>query len=305
MGTSFSRLSALVATGSLRVIELQAVPRSMSTALGRCLNESGATSVFVNEPFSTSPHDVDVAAGHILQWVQPALSSAQGPVIVVSKNMARFLSAPVLRTWTDVCEAVVWCVRDPRPQILSLVTRTVNDQLFGIGADRLKQCDLLPWHLEMATELLQNSVWSTDFSKTGWRAIGEHFNDCAEGLPAFVADGSLFRRVPDRFLQYLCAGLGLEFRNRMINGWSEPFLNVDGIEKPYPTDPAVDAWIKQAATSCGVEPAEQVVPEVQVLPAALRNHLFEVAVPTYDMFMRAFASQNNLAPYGLAPIDHP
>ena len=157
----------------------------------------------------------------------------------------------------------------------------------------------------MATEFLQNSAWSTDFSKTGWRAIGEHFNDCAERLPAFVADGSLFCRVPDRFLQYLCAGLGVEFRSRMIDGWSEPFLNVDGIDKPYLSDAAVDAWTKHAATSCGVEPAEQVALEVQVLPAALRDHLFEVALPTYGMFMRAFASQNNLAPYRLAPTDHP
>jgi len=32
----------------MRIIELQAVPRSMSTALGRCLNESRATSVFIH-----------------------------------------------------------------------------------------------------------------------------------------------------------------------------------------------------------------------------------------------------------------
>jgi hypothetical protein len=305
MASSFSRLSALVAADSLRIIELQAVPRSLSTALGRCLNESGATSVLVNEPFNTPPHDVDTAAGHILGWVQPAMSSAHGPVIVVSKNMARFLSASVLRTWTDVCAAVVWCVRDPRLQISSLVTRTANDLLFGVGADRLNHDDLSPSHLAMVTEFLQNSAWSTDFSKTGWRAIGEHFDDCAGRLPGFVADGSLFSRVPDRFLRYLCAGLGIEFREQMIHGWTEPFLNVDGIDNPVLADTAADAWIKHAATSCGVEPARQEALDASVLPAALREHLLEVALPAYEMFMRAFASQDNLVPYRLAVGDHP
>ena len=42
---SFADMAALVASGSIKIIELQAVPRSMSTALGRALNESGATSV--------------------------------------------------------------------------------------------------------------------------------------------------------------------------------------------------------------------------------------------------------------------
>jgi hypothetical protein len=225
-------------------------------------------------------------------------------VIVVSKNMARFLSASVLPTWTDVCAAVVWCVRDPRLQISSLVTRTANDLLFGVGADHLNQGDLSRSHLAMVTEFLQNSAWSTDFSKTGWRSIGEHFNDCAGRLPGFVADGSLFSRVPDRFLRYLCAGLGIEFRERMIDGWTEPFLNVDGIDNPVLADTAADAWIKHAATSCGVEPGRREALDVSVLPAPLREHLLDVAVPTYEMFMGAFASQDNLAPYRLALTDH-
>jgi hypothetical protein len=298
MHSSFSRMSALARDGLIKVIELQAVPRSLSTALGRCLNECGGTSVFITEPFNKSHQDRDVAAGHVIRSIEPVLPSASGPVIVVTKNMARYLSASVFRSWTDVCSAVVWCVRDPRVQISSLVTRMANDLLFGIGSNRLEPRDLQPSHLVMVTEFLQDSGLSTDFSKTGWSAIAAHYADCRGRRPSFVADGTLFSRVPDRFLRYLCDGLGVEFRARMINGWSRPFLNVDMLDNPGPDD-TTDAWIEHAATSRGVEASDDYALEESVLPAALREHLLQVASPAYEMFMDEFYSQQKLAGYRL------
>jgi hypothetical protein len=55
---SFAHIAALVAGGSIKIIELQAVPRSLSTALVRCLNESGVTSLLINEPFNVCSDDV-------------------------------------------------------------------------------------------------------------------------------------------------------------------------------------------------------------------------------------------------------
>jgi hypothetical protein len=301
---SFADMAALVASGSIKIIELQAVPRSMSTALGRALNESGTTSVFVNEPFNLHNGDVNIAAGYVLLAVEPALSSAREPVVVLTKNIAGFLTAPAFRTWFDICSSVVWCVRDPRKQISSLVTRTVNGLFFDVGSDRLKQSDLLPSHVAAATEWLRNSRVSKDFSLAGWRAIGAHFSDSVGGCPSFVADGSLFSRMPDRLLPYLCGELGIEFRDRMIDGWDAPFVNVHRLYDPE-YDDAADAWIKQAATSRGVEPTENPPLAESVMPRALREYLFEVAVPTYEMFMRAFYSQDHLAQYGLEPGRHP
>ena len=304
MAGSFADMTALVASGSIKIIELQAVPRSMSTALGRALNESGSTSVFVSEPFNLHNGDVNTAAGHVLSAVEPALSSAREPVVVLTKNLAGFVTAPAFRTWLDVCSSVVWCVRDPRKQISSLVTRTANGLLFDVGSDRLKQKDLLPSHVAAATEWLRNSRVSKDFSLAGWRAIGAHFGDSVGGCPSFVADGSLFSRMPDRLLPYLCRQLGIEYRDRMIDGWDKPFMNVHRLYDPQ-YDDAGDAWIKQAATSRGVEPTENPPLAESVMPEALREYLFGVAVPTYELFMRAFYSQDHLAQYGLEPGRNP
>ena len=84
------------------------------------------------------------------------------------------------------------------------MTRTVNDALFGVGADRIKASELVHSHFEMAARLLQNSEWSTDFSKTGWRAIGAHFQQLDQYQWSLVADGTLLGRLPDLILRYLC-----------------------------------------------------------------------------------------------------
>lgn len=301
---SFARMAALVADGSIKIIELHAVPRSMSTALGRSLLESGATGVFVNEPFNLHNGDVNVAAGYVLCAIEPTLAAAREPVVVLTKNLASFVTASAFRTWSDVCSSVVWCVRDPRIQISSLVTRTVNGLLFDVASDRLKQSDLLPSHVVAAAQWLQDSDGSTDFSLAGWRAIGAHFADCVGRLPSLVVDGSLFSRMPDRLLPYLCSELGIEFRDRMIDGWEKPFVNVHRLYDPE-YDEAANAWIKHAATSRGVELIEKPPLEESVLPEALRDHLFAVALPTYEMFMRAFYSQDNLAQYRLDPRHTP
>ena len=113
-----------------------------------------------------------------------------------------------------------------------------NDVLFGVGSGRLKQSDLLPPHVVMATKSLQKSVVSKDFSRTGWRATGAHFTECVGRRPSFVADGSLFSRVPDRLLRYLCSGVGIAFSDRMIDGWEKPFLNVQRLYNPDLDDTA-------------------------------------------------------------------
>ena len=104
-------------------------------------------------------------------------------------------------------------------------------------------------------------------------------------------------------MQYLSSGLGLKYTDRMINGWTQPFVNVARTINPD-LDDATDSWIKHAATSRGVEATDHAALTPSVLPRELRNHLTDVAVPTYEMFVRAFASQQDPALCRLDPVDH-
>ena len=278
-------MPSLVDGGELRLVGIQAVPRSLSTALGRSLNEADGHIIFVNEPFNTPTADADSAAGHVLAWAESVLSSASSPLTVVSKNMARNVSPGAWAQWQGLCSAVVWCVRDPRVQISSLVTRTANDLLFGLGADRLAQDDLEVSHLEMVNDFLLRSPASTDFSKTGWRAIGDRFASYPENRRRLVADMALCSRFPEEFVRYVCAGVGLRFDARMLGGWTADFLNVNRTMNPGLPD-ASDAWISAAATSSGVQVPRREPLDPDVLPAGLRHHLNEVATPVYQRFMR-------------------
>lgn len=287
-------MSSVVDRGVLRLVEIQAVPRSLSTALGRCLNESDDASIFINEPFNVPGADVESAARHVLALAEPAMLSAGGPVTVVTKNMASTLSPEVWASWADVCEAVVWCVRDPRVQISSLVTRTANDLLFGYGADRVEQGDLQVCHLTMVDDFLQRGPGSTDFAKTGWRAIGARLDSYPDDRRRVVADVSLSSGAPDRLLRYLCDGAGLQFDGRMVRGWSLGFFNVNRADIPD-LDDSADAWINRAAGSQGIQVPNRAPLDAAVLPPAMRRHLIDVALPIYDAFVRAFHADWRIA----------
>src|SRR5258708_7407318 len=139
--SNLKRLQKQVSEGSLRIIHIEAIPRSISTALGRALNEVEDRSVFVSEPFNRMKHDIEVAAGHILSVTDSIPKSKGDPLVVVTKNMARNLSLPVFQEWMKVCDGVVWSIRDPRVQLASLVTRIANDLAYEPGADRMAQED--------------------------------------------------------------------------------------------------------------------------------------------------------------------
>lgn len=141
---NFDRLQGQVADGALRMIHVESVPRSVSTAFARAVNEFDGPSVYVNEPFNHYERDVDIAAGHILDATDPITRKSDEPLTVVSKSTSRNLSTGNFRDWMTVTDGVAWTVRHPLVQIGSLVTRIANDIFFEPEADVLKQDDLTP-----------------------------------------------------------------------------------------------------------------------------------------------------------------
>lgn len=282
--SNFERLQDQVADGAMRLIHIEAVPRSVSTALSRAINEVDGPSIYVNEPFNRMKHDIEAASGHILAVTDPIARRSDEPLTVVTKNMARNLSLPLFKEWMGVCHGVAWSVRDPLVQMGSLLTRIANDLAYEPGADRFTQDELTADQLEAASNFLENGPVSTGFSKTSWADMGEHFRSGYQSERSVVIDGGELTSNPLDVLRRACGRLGLVFSSRMVEGWEGDFVNVNTGYNPNLTD-ETHAWTRHAATSVGIVPVSRAALEVSALPAVLQDHLTQVAIPVYQEMM--------------------
>lgn len=275
----FENLRNYVADGSLRIIHIVGVPRSMSTALGRALNESQADSVFVNEPFNRDNQNIDFAAHCVLDAVSGYVRSRRTPVVVIVKNMASYVPTETYREIAHISEATLWAVRYPLVQIGSLLTRIVNDMAVGPGATAIPQAEIGP-HLDKACAFLEDSPKSHGYSKTGWASIGRHYQSQDQPEFSAVVDGQEFVDDPARILRKVCAEVVLPFHQQMLEGWQNGFINV--VNRDNQSETTNSAWTRQAATSLGIVAVSRPELELAELPINLRRHISEVALPTYQ-----------------------
>lgn len=269
----------------MNLLHVEAVPRSVSTALSRSLNETDNPSIFVNEPFNRMTHDIDVAAGHILDAVEPVIDVASERVTVVTKNMARNLSQVIFKDWIDICDGIVWSVRDPRIQIGSLLTRIVNDIILEPGADKISQDEIKPY-INEASSFLENSKISKSFSKTSWAEIGDHYrSDDYSTDSSVVIDGDNLCMNPEKNLKGVCSKLGLIYSSRMVNGWQDGYTNINiGYTDKY--DDSTNGWTKHAVASRGIESVSREALDISDLPGPLAEHIETVALPIYQELTR-------------------
>ncbi len=284
--SNIERLGSLVDAGELRIIHMEAVPRSISTALARALSESDTPSISINEPFNRMQHDINDASGRILEVVEPTIASLEEPLTIVTKNMARNLSMTLFEEWMSYCDGVVWSVRDPVLQIGSLLTRVANDLAVEPGADKFSQDELTDEQIKSASDFLENGPKSTNFSKTSWREIGEHFDSNVRPKSSVVVDGTEFTSNTYRILSGASLALGLKFSKRMISGWQGSFINANTGYSLSLSDEE-HAWTREAATSTGIFKPTRLALELGRLPATIREHLEKIATPTYTRMMNS------------------
>jgi hypothetical protein len=282
--SNFDRLQSQVADGIIKVVHVEAVPRSVSTALSRAINEVDGPSVYINEPFNRMKHDVQAASGHILGVTDPITRSSDKPLTVVTKNMARNLSLPLFQEWMGVCDSVAWSVRDPLVQMGSLLTRIANDLAYEPGADRINQDELTAEQIAAASNFLENGPVSKGFSKTSWADMGAHFRSGYQSERSAVIDGGELTARPSGALSRACGKLGLEFSSRMVEGWEGDFVNVNTGYNPN-LDDTTHAWTRHAATSVGIVAVSRAAIDIAQLPPSLKDHITQIAIPTYQEMM--------------------
>lgn len=279
--SSYEQLTSLVDDGDLRLINMVAVPRSMSTALGRALNEADERSIFINEPFNRNNRSLETAAQHIVSATEDMLRDDSTPVTVFTKSMAAYLSNEASEGLAEIAYGNVWSIRHPLIQIGSLVTRMANDLAVENGADQITQSTVEPY-LAVVTQQLKDSQVSKDFSRTGWESIGRHFH--AQDSDSFVViDGTALTNNPREVLSVAALVLGLNFSNRMTSGWGEGYVNVNIGTSRFDTEQ--NGWTSHAAVSEGIMPTTREPMRIGQFPPLLREHILQIAIPTYEMML--------------------
>lgn len=271
-----AQLERLVGEGELRVVSIVGVPRSVSTALGRAIGEASANVTYINEPFNRDNRSLEVTAGYILDASKH--KGASTPT-VVTKNMASYIGTQAYEELEQLAGGTIWSIRDPLVQIGSLLTRIVNDLFIKPGADTISQDQIAPY-LDDACSFLLDSEKSKYFSKTGWQSISNHFGNSNSTTEGFVVDGDKFLENPERVLMALCDLVCLPYSPTMVSGWRGEFVNV--INKRNPQESIENAWTTRAASSSGIQPIVRPKLDIDTLPPSLRNHIMEIALPTYQ-----------------------
>lgn len=281
---NFEQLTHYADRGLVNLVSIEAVPRSASTALSRALNEAEPNSVFVNEPFNRMKHDLEQASGHIVSAVEDCGRVDDDPVTIITKNMARNLSPELFEAWQEVSSRIIWCIKNPHTQIASLLLRVANDITIEPGADGIS-IDQLGDYLETASRHLESSAVSTNFSKTSWEAIGEHFESYVHTEEPIVVDSDRFSADPRRVLVAICTASGLTYHDGMVNDWQKGYINANTGYSSTLTE-AQNAWTRDAATSIAVSDARPPTLALEQMPLPLQRHIQEVALPVYDLMLR-------------------
>ena len=269
--------SLLVESEDLNLINIVSVPRSMSTMLGRLLCQGAEGSIFINEPFNRNNIDIELASERILESIDK-LGSYSGKKQIVLKNMATYLTDEAFSFITELSHKTIYSVRDPIFQIGSLVTRMANDLACGTGSDKLKENEV-ELYLDDVVNLLLESNLSENFSRTGWRDLRRHFDNYNEQNNIIISDGNNLTNNPTMEIPRLCEKLGIVFCDAMVSGWENGFDNWNTQSSIFNTK--INAWTKDAATNIGVVKNDRKPIDMNKLPSALVDHIYDTALPAY------------------------
>ncbi len=275
--SSFEHLADMVSAGDAQLIGVYGIPRSISTALGRSLNECQETSIYVNEPFNRHNRSLDVAALSILGAIEKV--KPDGPITVITKNMATYIDDCVFRDIESISKANVWTIRDPEVQMTSLMTRIANDLSVETGADLITQDELEPY-LDAVAAFLADSTLSADFSRTGWVALQRLYSQQGDSIPSTVINGTTLTTNPEATLRRLCGIIGVGFSSRMVNSWGDEYTNINVGSSRFTTED--NAWTKDVARADGFHQTHRSPLPLGLLPESVRSHILNVAMPVYD-----------------------
>ena len=156
--TPYQQLIELTSSGKAEIVHVIGPPRSNGTALHLALAQRATGQI--NEPFYypdfkgrkwsyvASPTDqvrtFDDGCDYILQrYKKEAVSKTSGPVTLVVHDLSPDLTEKEFENLLKFNSHLVFAIRDPRKQALSMLTRYVNDKISELGGNKLKTADVV------------------------------------------------------------------------------------------------------------------------------------------------------------------
>jgi hypothetical protein len=291
--SSYERVKSLVCSSALRVIHIDAPPRTISSAFQIALTEGADAHLY--EPFrrhglrqALEATCQDVLALYDKVKEKRSLHDAQNekPVIVTIKELSQFFRDDDFNGWLPLVSGWVSIIRSPNTQMQSFMTRSIlNGNHFS--AQQIEdtrqilrvQNEKEPSEYEMvfalsedfrvkrgkrtaATVVLPHKLETKKFDM--WGALSRHFEELRDhDIPTVVVDGTILCTQPERVMRRVAEVLHLSFNPRMLLGWE-----IASGSKLIPTVPRdtlkEDAWLKDAITTRSLIP-----PHNQPLPLSM------------------------------------
>jgi hypothetical protein len=264
--------------GRIKLVQIIGVPRSVSTALGRSLNEAVGNTVYINEPLNRTESSLNVLARVAVNHYEASDSSDNNPLTVITKSMSSYLPQSIYEYLSMNSCVTLWTVRNPLVQMASLMTRMANDIALQRGANNIPQEDLELYVDQVCSEL-ESSKRSADYSKTGWRSIDQLYRLHPKPKNSLVVDAEDFTNNSEQTLRAICLRAGLEFSPSMIKGWKNGYVNASNGDDKVIT--SSNAWSSTAATSHHIMPDSRRPLVIDMLPQSAQDHIENIALPTY------------------------
>lgn len=318
MSNPYHVIKNLTETGKLRIVHIDAPPRSISSAFQIALTEGGQGHLY--EPFrarSRKPSAVEDVAGDVLnlysnQRREEASSNALNnkPVTIVVKELSQYMKDEDFKLWLPVLSGWVTMMRTPNTQAQSFMTRSIlngkhfsEDDIAAARDSLQSQNGAAPSDYEVVTALsesfrvkpgshapadtiMPHKLETPAFDM--WGALSRHHNAIKKSdIPHAVVDGTVLCTDGAQVMKSVAKKLGMSFNPSMVTGW-EIAGGSNLISSMPPEALKKDAWITDAVTSRGLE-----LPKNQPLPLRMFTPTVGRFVSKALEFFQDFANDPN------------
>lgn len=270
------------------MIYIDAIPRSMSTALEIALTE--ICDIQINEVFNRGTSDIEISAKVLLQMLERR-DLGNSKLAVVSKNIASEIQINDFIDWVNICDLVIFTIRDPLLQTISLIERIGNDFLVQRGANDLSFEDLTRFGPEI-DHIFANKY---AFKRNSWEHILEHLKLVKTRNDQYVIlDGTLLSFFPSIHLAKISSMIGRKFSDSSISNWhkasQKKFFNPNHYDSDLDEQGiSRNAWIRKAHSSTKFIQDSRKSVKTQIMQEffpKIAHYLEKVGYPAYKTLVR-------------------